>query len=174
MPSAAAHPDTLRAANRLAALYEEAGRWADAEALRRESLASRRKATTPDSPELAAELASLGLDLAAQEKWAEAEPLVRESLKIFEAKQPDDWATFHARNLLGACLLARRQFAEAEPLIVRGYEGMKARESKIPPAEKLRLQEAAARVVRFYEAWSKPEEAARWRKTLDPAPPKPR
>jgi eukaryotic-like serine/threonine-protein kinase len=168
------HPDTLLSRDNLARAYRGAGRWAEAEPLLRDSLARARQRFGPADPRTAGAMASLGLDLAAQEKWAEAEPLVRESLKIFEAKQPDDWATFHARNLLGACLLARRQFAEAEPLIVRGYEGMKARESKIPPAEKLRLQEAAARVVRFYEAWSKPDEAARWRKTLDAAPPKSR
>ena len=55
---------------------------------------------------------------------------------------------------------------EAEPLIVAGYEGMKAREAKIPLAGKPRFTEAADRVVRLYEEWGKKDEATRWRAKL--------
>jgi hypothetical protein len=43
---------------------------------------------------------------------------------------------------------------------------MKAREAKIPPPGKPRLEEAAKRTVRLYEEWSKPEKAADWRAKL--------
>ncbi len=47
-----------------------------------------------------------------------------------------------------------------------GYEGMKAREAKIPAPGKPRLPEAGDRVVKHYDAWRKPEKAAEWRKRL--------
>ena len=83
--------------------------------------------------------------------------------------RPDDWSTFSTRSQLGGSLLGQKKFAEAEPLLLRGYEGLKAREAKIPAPSKKRLAEAAERVVRLYEAWGKKDEADAWRKKL-PAP----
>ena len=67
-----------------------------------------------------------------QRKWAEAEAILRECLAIREKAQPDDWTTFNTRSQLGGSLMGQKKFAEAEPLILAGYEGMKAREAKIP------------------------------------------
>ena len=119
------------------------GRWADAEALRRDALARRRKAEKPDSPLLAGDLARLGSNLLKQAKWSEAEPLLRECLAIREKAVPDDWSRFNTMSLLGGVLLGQGRYAEAEPLVVAGYEGMKAREAKIPARRKPRLAEAA-------------------------------
>jgi eukaryotic-like serine/threonine-protein kinase len=44
---------------------------------------------------------------------------------------------------------------------------MRARETTIPAGDRTsRLSEAAARVVRLYEAWGKPARAADWREKL--------
>ena len=80
--------------------------------------------------------------------------------------QPDVWTTFNTRSLLGGSLLGQGKYAEAEPLIVSGYEGMKAREAKIPAPSKPRLHQAAERVVRLYEAWGKPDKVREWRAKL--------
>jgi eukaryotic-like serine/threonine-protein kinase len=40
---------------------------------------------------------------------------------------------------------------------------MKARESRIPAPDRARLREAAERVVRLYEGWNKPDQAAAWK-----------
>jgi hypothetical protein len=69
-------------------------------------------------------------------------------------------------SLLGGALLGQGRHAEAGPLIVQGYEGMKARESRIPAFGKFLLHEGAERVVRLYEAWGKPEEATAWKAKL--------
>ena len=79
---------------------------------------------------------------------------------------PDDWSRFNTMSQLGGSLLGQGRYAEAEPLVVPGYEGMKAREAKIPAPGKPRLAEAAVRVVRLYEAWGKPEQAAAWKAKL--------
>ena len=61
-----------------------------------------------------------------------AEPLLRECLAIRTKTQPDVWSTFSTQSLLGGSLLGQGKFAEAEPLVVSGYEGLKAREARIP------------------------------------------
>ena len=72
--------------------------------------------------------------------------------------------------MLGEALAGQKQHAAAEPLLVQGYEGMKQRETKIPPqAKELRLREAVARLVQLYDAWGKKDKAAQWRKNLDTA-----
>jgi hypothetical protein len=121
------------------------------------------------SPALAGTLAPLGLILLDQRRWSEAEPVLRECLAIRQRARPDDWSTFNTHSQLGGALLGQRRYAEAEPLIVAGYEGMKAREAKIPPAGRPRLPEAAGRVVGLYEGWGRPEEAAEWRARLGQA-----
>ncbi len=63
-------------------------------------------------------------------------------------------------------MVGQKKFADAEPLILAGYEGMKARESKIPAPDTPRLTEAAERVVQLYEAWGKKDKAAEWRAKL--------
>ncbi len=92
--------------------------------------------------------------------------MLRESLAIREKFQADDWTTFNTRSLLGGSLLGQEKYAEAEPLILAGYEGMRARDEKIPPPAQPRLTDAADRVVKLYEAWGKPEKAAEWRAKL--------
>jgi hypothetical protein len=101
-------------------------------------------------------MASLCLAMLRQEKWAEAEPILRECLAIREKVMPDEWPRFNTMSQLGVSLLGQKKYAEAEPLIVSGYEGLKARESKIPPPGKPRLPEAALAVVKLYEAWVSP------------------
>ena len=95
-----------------------------------------------------------------------AEPLLRECLAIREKVQPDEWTTFNTRSLLGGSLLGRKRYAEAEPLIVSGYEGLKAREAKIPPPGMPRLAEGAERVIRLYEEWGMKDKAVEWRTRL--------
>jgi tetratricopeptide (TPR) repeat protein len=160
------HPDTLLSRNNLAASYESLGRWAGAEILRRDALARRRKTIPPASPLLASDLDGLGRNLLKQVKWSGAEPVLRECLAIRAKMVPDDWSRFHAMSRLGEALLGQDRYAEAESLIVPGYEGMKAREAKIPARRKPQLLEAAERVVKLYEWWGKPEPAAAWQRKL--------
>jgi non-specific serine/threonine protein kinase/serine/threonine-protein kinase len=69
-------------------------------------------------------------------------------------------------SLLGGALIGEGRYPEAEALTVQGHEGMKAREAKIPATAKPRLLEAAEGVIRLYEAWGKPEQAAAWKAKL--------
>ena len=160
------HRQTLTSRNTLATAYEALGRRAEAEALRRETLAVRRRTTPGNSPMLAADLDGLGHNLLEQKRWSEAEPLLRECLAIREAKLADDWRRFDALGLLGAARMGLGEYTAAEPMVVHGYEGMKARAATIPAPSKARLDQAAGRVVRLYEAWGKPEKATEWKNKL--------
>jgi tetratricopeptide (TPR) repeat protein/tRNA A-37 threonylcarbamoyl transferase component Bud32 len=160
------HADTLNTREGMAEEYEVLGQWAEAEVHYRTAVAGYRRTAPADSPRLAAPLVALGRNLLMQSRWSEAEPILRECVAIGEKATPDDWVRFKAVSLLGGSLLGQGRYAEAEPMVVRGYEGMKAREARIPEAEKHHLHEAADRVIGLYEAWGRPGQAAAWRAKL--------
>ncbi len=122
----------------LVAVLERTGRTAEAEPLLRDALERAREQFGPADPRTAGAMATLGLSLVQQGKWAAAEPVLRECLAVREKAQPDDWTTSNTRSVLGASLLGQKRYAEAEPLIVGGYEGLKAREARIPPPARSR------------------------------------
>jgi serine/threonine protein kinase/Flp pilus assembly protein TadD len=162
------HPATLRGMYMLAKAYEGAGKLDQVDRLLRDLLERQQKKDGPKSADTAGVLAGLGLNLLKQQRYAEAEPLLRECLAIREQKLPDDWLRFNAQSLLGGALLGQKKYDAAEPLLVQSYEGMKQREDKIPPLGKRRLPEAVERIVQLYEATQRPEKARAWRAKLPP------
>jgi ADP-dependent phosphofructokinase/glucokinase len=56
--------------------------------------------------------------------------------------------------------MARKHYAEAEPLLISGYNGLRERETRIPAANKRRLEKAAERLIRFCEETAQPDKAA--------------
>jgi eukaryotic-like serine/threonine-protein kinase len=169
------HPDALAklawVPPQLAEAYAAAGQFARAEPFYRAQLDQARKQFGPNDLRTAAAMASVGRSLLMQQKWADAEPVLRECLAVREKLQPDEWSTFNARSLLGGSLLGQKKYALAELLVLSGYQGMKAREAKIPAPGKPRLAEAGERVVNLYEAWGQTEKAREWRKKLRLKPP---
>jgi tetratricopeptide (TPR) repeat protein len=154
-------------AGALAQMYDAAEQFAKAEPLYRGVLEQTEKQFGPEHLRTAGVLANLGRNLLKQGNCAESERVLRQCLAIRAKKLPDDWQTSHTRSLLGGALLGQEKYAEAEPLLLEGYEGLKQREAKILPAEKVRLGEAAGRLVRLYEATGDKEKAAEWRKKLE-------
>ncbi len=116
--------------------------------------------------QLAGVQALLGHSLLRQKQYAEAEPILRESLSTREKLLPDSWLRFNAMSLLGGSLLGQKRHAEADPLLLQGYEGLKQREKQIPPNGTIRLPEAVERLVQLSEATHRPEKAKEWRKKL--------
>jgi eukaryotic-like serine/threonine-protein kinase len=160
------HPETLVVMHNLAVSYAQAQRLDEAIALFAEVVRLRKAKLLPDHPDTLASVDGLAdADLSAG-RWAEAESAASEGLEARTRKAPDDWSRFHTMSLLGAALASQKKYAQAEPLLIGGYEGLKAREAKIPARTRSRLSAAAARIAPFYEAWGKPDRAVEWRKEL--------
>ena len=76
----------------------------------------------------------------------------------------------YTRSLLGGVLLGQQKYAAAEPLLQNGYEGLRQTQAGIVPRVRARtLRGALERLVQLYDAWGKPDEAAKWRKELEKA-----
>lgn len=84
-------------------------------------------------------------------------------MTIRERLQPNGWSTYHTQAMLGDALLGQKRCAEAELLLVKGYEGMKAREKAIPPQGIVRIAEALDRLIALNTALNKPDEVKKWR-----------
>ncbi len=112
----------------------------------------------PESTQLGSLLAQNALFLLKLQAYPLAERLLRECLAIREKTEPDAWTTFNTQSMLGGALLGQKKYAEAEPLLLAGYEGMKQRETKIPPQGKVRVTEAEGRLAELCEATRKQDE----------------
>ena len=84
-------------------------------------------------------------------------------MDFYRAKKPDDWWRYEAECLLGASLAGQKRFPEAEPLLLEGYQGMSRRKDKIAIPDLYYFDRAHQSLVQFYEAWGKPDKAAKWR-----------
>jgi eukaryotic-like serine/threonine-protein kinase len=148
--------------SRTIAAYETAQQFDKAESWRRKWLAVVKAEAGVASPAYAGELAALGSLLLKQQKWADAEPILRESLAIREKTQPDLWTTFNTQSMLGGALLGQKKYASAEPLLQKGYDGMQTREKTIPPQGAIRIPESLDRLIELYTATNKPDDVKKW------------
>ena len=161
------HSDTLYSMGNLAETYEKAGELDQADLVLRDIITRTGKENVRLSEHLADRRMHLGQRLLKQEKFPEAESLLRDCLTIRELKQPDDWKTFNTKSMLGASLSGQKNYAAAEPLLLAGYEGMKKREFTIPAEGKFRLTEGLERLVQLYDAWNQKDKANEWRKRIE-------
>ena len=157
------HPSALQTQFHLGCTYLDAGKPDVALPIVKDTLVKIRKVFPAESPQLAGILAKWSSSLLGARAYLEAEPLLRECLTIREKTQPDVWSTFNTHSMLGVALLGQKKYADAEPLLLKGYEGMKARETTIPPQGRDRLPEALDRLIELYTATNKPDDAKKWR-----------
>ena len=156
--------------NALLTAYVRTGKTTEATALATEQVRAAREQFPADSPWLGVALADTGKALLDAKAYDAAEPLLRESLSLGEKLGPDAWDTHHARSLLGGVLLGQQKYAAAEPLLLDGYEGLRRTQAGIVRHIKdMMLRDARGRLVQLYDAWDKPDEAAKWRKDLETA-----
>lgn len=162
------HPFVLRTMHQYAVALLEVRRSAEAVPLFEELIAAHRKAYHAEPAKLAAELARIAAALIHGGLHELAEPMLRESLAIRSKAEPDAWQTFNTQSLLGAALLGQKRYADAEVMLLRGYEGLKAREQT--PGEmpimvafkELRIPEALDRLIVLYQATNNPREVRKY------------
>ena len=82
---------------------------------------------------------------------------------------------YNCDSILGASLVGQKKFAEAEPLLLAGYDGLIQapvdERSTTSAAYRLTTsrffpQDAGEWILRLYEDWGKPEQAAEWKRKL--------
>ena len=149
--------------NNLATAYQAAGKFDRALPLLRELADFWKRKAGADSPQYAAALASLGLNLLQQRSGPKPRPFSAKPSPSARPKHPDDWTTFNTKSMLGGALLGQKKYTAAEPLLRAGYEGMKLRAEKIPAHAKPRLAEALDRLIALAEATNKPDDARMWK-----------
>jgi tetratricopeptide (TPR) repeat protein len=149
-----------------ASVFEPQGSYAEAEVGLKTMRRFMQRSYPPGSWDDAYFLAMTGYVQLYMQKWSEAEATSRECYAIRAKLRPDDWSTFHAKNMIGAALAGQKKFAEAEPLLIEGYLGMKQQEAKIPAFHLVRLTEGLDRIIACYTAWGKPGEVAKWQAEL--------
>ncbi len=164
-----AHEYAGRIVGSLCDCYELLNQHDEAEVWRRKWLAVLKEKSGAESAAYSAALSLLGWNLLQQKKWDEAETVLRESLPIRQTKEADAWTTFYTESLLGEALLGQKNHAGAEPFLLHGFDGMNEREGKIPTSARNPLTRALERLVQLYDAWDKPDEAAKWRTKLERA-----
>lgn len=121
-------------------------------------------------------VAHLGWALLHQEKYAEAELVLRD-LEPFWLPNPSGPGSPLRHNwegILGASLVAQQRYAEAEPRLLNVYEGI-TRGPARPWSPGIRrpkspilftAEEAGAWILRLYQEWGKPEKVIEWQKKL--------
>jgi eukaryotic-like serine/threonine-protein kinase len=164
------HPEALDIILQSAGTAEQQGDFAKAERFLIDLVALRRKRDGPNHPETAVALQRLGVHYLKREKYAAAEPVLRELVAGHEKLPPNSWAPFQAKARLGLALLGQKKYAEAEPFLVEGYAGLKERAAEIPASEKESLTEALNRLIELYDAWGQQDKADAWRKRLQSSP----
>jgi tetratricopeptide (TPR) repeat protein/tRNA A-37 threonylcarbamoyl transferase component Bud32 len=153
-------PEVARTLNNMGMVYNAAGQPETAEIALRQALAGMERAYGPDHPDLASSHWSLAHVLWGQGKLDEAEAELRTAVSIAERAYPENSAGRAAYQLpLGNLLAERGRFADAEPLLLSAHAIYLATVGR----DDAQTTDASARLAALYEAWGRPDEAARYR-----------
>ncbi len=161
------HVITLHVQHVLARVLAEEGKLDQAETLARETLAVRRRVMPEGHEGTGRTLLYLGAILVQKGKLDEAEPHLKEALTLFRqhyGKKQNLIA--HVENWLGVIQLERHAYPEAEALLLAGPDHLLTRTAALSPKER---RMALEHIVKLYQVWGKPDEAARWQHKLDAA-----
>ncbi len=157
------HKDTLVTMNNLAATLRRLGKLAEAEDLLREVWETQKRVLGAGHTDTLASQQNLAAVLGSEGKPDEAEVLLSDALSTAEGALPEGhWYVPWIRSNYGQFLVVSKRFEEAEAQLERSYgEFMTALGAR---------NEYTANAVRglamLYEAWGKPEQAARYRALL--------
>ena len=158
-----AHPRYAQRLAGLASVLRLEGKLSEAEARNADALAISRPALGPKHPTVARHEVGLARIYLDQGRPGAAEPLLLHALQVQRAGAgARDWRLGSTESLLGAAYTKLSRFAEAEPHLLRAFQILKV----TPGSEGQETREARAnlaRLVTLYEAWGKPERAARYR-----------
>ena len=132
--------------------------YARAEAEARRALEIRRQGKMPSHPATLISLGLLSKVLISAGRPARAAPYLREAMEKFWVAPDREGNLANAAGILGECLTLLKRYDEAERALNENYAGFQSCDEKCPGK-----MEARQRLTKLYEAWGKPEQAARFR-----------
>ncbi|MBU0617010.1 MAG: serine/threonine-protein kinase, partial [Planctomycetes bacterium] len=152
-------PRTLNRLSSLAGLLYEQGKLAQAETMMRRVVDGLREVYGESGSQTVSAMNNLGLLLVELDKLEEAEEVLQTVVRLTdEAAPPGHWFRWTVRLSYGECLLKMERFEEAEQLLLECFERL----SDTLGSEHHRTRGAAEKLVTLYEAWGRPEEAAKY------------
>lgn len=152
------HPGVAAPLSRLASLTARAGRPEEALRLYRRAIAVAEKSFGPDHPSSILALYYMGKIERSRANPSAAEPLLQKALAIGRRAQAAPQGLAMLEIELGSCLTDLGRFPEAEELLLKSA----GEETALVVRRR-----AVDALVGVYEAWKRPEDAARHRQTLD-------
>ena len=153
-------PRVAIASGYLAQLLYLKGDYEGAEEAANKSLAICKQLLPQGHNGFASPMTILGLIMNKTGRSIQAESILRQALAIRErVLAKGAWQIAATQGALGECLTSQKRYAEAEPLLIQSYDVMKQTQGEQNP----RALEARERLVKLYEAWGKPDLAARYR-----------
>jgi serine/threonine protein kinase len=148
-----------------------AGRYPEAVAALAEAEASYLKKLPPNAPNAVGARAFLARCLLATGHRAEAIAKARAAIEGADADALllGELEEAYPHAVLGACLTAEGKYAEAETHLRAAHKVLAANQAPVSPGYRPMLTEIDRWTAELYEAWGKPDEAAKWRKELEAA-----
>jgi serine/threonine protein kinase/Flp pilus assembly protein TadD len=104
--------------------------------------------------------------LRAAGKFAPAEEMARECVKLLEKELPGSWQLFEAQSTLGGALLGQQKYKEAEPFLLACYEGLRSQTNSLAETRQRILEDVLRCTVQLYDATGQSRELAQWKQKL--------
>lgn len=155
------HPELNATMSSLASVLRDSGQLVEAEQVMLQVLDADRATFGEDHPFIADDLRKIASVQERMGKLDAAEKHYREAIEIQRKTFAEDsWQIATTNSLLGGCLAKQGDSEQAEPLLIPSYEIIANTFGEDHPRSKA----VRGRIVTFYEAWGRPEEAARYRR----------
>jgi serine/threonine-protein kinase len=153
------HPDVAVSLNNLAVLSYRKGDYESAESRHREALRLMKKLLGAEHPDIAVALYNLARAIQARGAPRRAEPVYLEALAMArKLLGPRHVVLGAALSSYGSCLTDMKRYREAEEKLIEAHGMLKA----LLGEGHERTKQTAARLLRLYEAWGRPDEAAKY------------
>ncbi len=160
------HPRTLITMRNLADTYRLEKNLEKSAALMEETLVLSRRIVGNTHPNTLTCIAGLGDVYLSKGEPQKAEPLLREAVEVYAKAGAGSSRTAVARCQWGTALMRLGRLADAEPLLLGGYASLTSDRARLTTVQAKLLGELGQRIVEFYVAAGRPEEAAEWRQKL--------
>ena len=162
------HRKTVTTAHNLGKVLFDQGKPEEAATLFRETLDVKRRELGDDHLDVTGVMLELAESLMAQGDSVGAHSLLQKCFDIRKKALPQrHWLMSYTKGAMGQCLAVQGRYELAEPLVLSSYSRIKTVRGNNDEF----TQRSLRRVVDLYEAWGKPEKAAKYRAVLKPTTP---